>query len=531
MKKLPIGIQTFRKIIEGDYIYVDKTEYVYKLVDDAKHYFLSRPRRFGKSLLLDTIQEVFNGEKELFKGLFIYDTDYSFEKHPIIRFDMLNMENKSPELFEEAIMGKLINHAAAEEISTFGRSPGMVFESLLESLHKKYGKRVVVLIDEYDKPILDNIENTEIADANRQIIRSVFNRLKSCDRNIEFTFITGVSKFTKVSLFSDLNHLIDLTMSKEYAGICGIPVEELGTYFGEYIKDLENSDVLKNIDDIHDEILHWYDGYSWDGKSHLINPFSLLNFFNEKRFYSFWFASGSPSFLIKLFKNKPSSFLALKDLSMSELAMDSFDIHNLSAVPLLFQTGYLTVKNVISEWGSSPFYAMEMPNREVSEAFNLQIIAGFTEAELMTTQSMHGQIKTALETGELQKIVPTLRSLFASIPYQLHVNAEAYYHSIFLAMMTLLNFEIHAELSVAGGSIDAVLELDDRVYVCEFKYVDCKHDASDETKRKLFDKALGDAINQIKEKGYSKKFEGSGKLIHHIALAFLGRDNIEMLAG
>ena len=528
MKNIPLGIQSFRKIVEGDYVYVDKTQYIYDLINSVCHYFLSRPRRFGKSLLLDTISEVFSGDKELFKGLYIYDSDHNFEMHPVIRLDMSNIANKTPEVLEKELMISLRKRAKEEsiEIDTDYDTPSTIFKTLIVALHIKYNKRVVVLIDEYDKPILDHLVDLETAEANRQVLRSFYGILKSMDPYLKFTFITGVSKFTKTSIFSELNNLLDITLTKRYANICGIETEDLEKYFGEHIKHLSTLDDFKRFDSIHGGILDWYDGYSWDGNTRLINPFSLLSFFLQNRFSSFWYSSGTPTFLIKLIKENPSSFLSLSDFEISERSLDTFDIRKMSITPLLFQTGYLTIEERRFR-GDSESYVLRMPNLEVKEAFYLGIIAEFTE-NIDYTETAYWRIKESLEEGDLERMLLILRSLFASIPYQLHIRREAYYHSIFIALMNVLGFSLSAEESTSTGRIDAVLELDDKVYIIEFMYRDCSPEATPEAKAKLFQEALDEGINQIKNMGYSKKYSASDKKVYHVAFAFLGRDDIEM---
>ena len=527
MRKLPLGIQSFRKIVEGDYVYVDKTPYIYDLINSYSYYFLSRPRRFGKSLLLDTIGEIFHGTRELFKGLWIYGSDYSFEKHPVIRFDMSNIPNKSSAVLEASLVEELISLAHKEDININGSEPGILFKRLIERLQDKYGKRVVVLIDEYDKPILDHLNDIETADGNRQVLRGFFGILKSMDPHLRFTFITGVTKFTKTSIFSGLNNLRDITMAEDYANICGIPAESLDEYFGEFIAGLAKHSRFKRFDSIPDAILAWYDGYTWDGETRLLNPFSLLNFFADKKFGCYWYASGTPGFLLDIIKKKPESYLSLKDPRITEIMLDAFDVDKIDLEPLLFQTGYLTVREVIQTKGP-PIYALDIPNFEVRDAFSMQIVSALTESGDVRTGQAQMDISAALEAGDLQKMLDIMRGLFASIPYQLHVNVEAYYHSIFYAIMTLLGFDMDVEVTTSRGRVDAVLELEDKVYVMEFKYMKCPADASEEDRQKLFDTALGEGMSQIDERGYGDKYIGSGKTIYKAAFAFLGRDNIEM---
>jgi hypothetical protein len=385
----------------------------------------------------------------------------------------------------------------------------------------------VVLIDEYDKPILDQISRIEVAEGNREVLRGFYGVLKSMDPFLRLTFITGVTKFTKTSVFSGLNNLRDITMAEEYANICGIAIEDLDTYFGEHIEDLKTLDRFKQYESVRDEILFWYDGYSWDGETRVINPYSLLSFFTGKKFSGFWYASGTPKFLLDLIRKRPDGYMGLNNLEMGEWELDTFDIQRIEAGPLLFQTGYLTVKETLP--GQVPaVYLLDVPNFEVRMAFNLHILAEFTESGSSLAGASYRRIKESLETGDLQKMLGTLKSLFASIPYEIHMKHEYYYHSIFYAIMNLLGFDIDAEVSVSGGRVDAVLELGDKVYVMEFKYEGCDKDASPEAKQKLFDKALEEGLKQIEDRGYARKYEGSGKEIYQAAFAFLGRDDIEM---
>ena len=527
MKRIPVGIQTFRKIIEGDYVYVDKTQHIYNLVTGAKYYFLSRPRRFGKSLLLDTIGEVFRGERELFKGLWIYESDYDFVKHPVIRVDMSSLSTTNSAIFEYSLSEEIRTQANREGFRTLEGDSALLFKQLIGDLYNKYNQHVVVLIDEYDKPILDHIDDIDAAEENRKVLRSFYGILKSMDPMLRFTFFTGVSRFTKTSVFSELNNLTDISMVEKYADICGIPADSLEEHFGEHIANLHNYDAFKHYGDIAKEILAWYDGYTWDGKKRLLNPFSILSLFATNKIGAFWYSSGSTKILIDLIKMKPESLLSLKNLEMSDRALETFDINRMELEPLLFQTGYLTVKDVIYQIGPS-VYRLDIPNLEVREALNLQVLAELTQSGITLADSSHRKIGDALRTGDLQKMLELLRGLFAAIPYELHVKVEAYYHSIFYAVMTLLGFDMDAEVSTSRGRIDAVLELEDKVYVMEFKYADCPIDASAEFKRQLFDDTLAKAIEQIDQMGYADRYQGSGKTIIKAALAFLGRDEIEM---
>ena len=527
VKKLPLGIQNFREIIDGDYVYVDKTQHIYNLLNDAKYYFLSRPRRFGKSLLLDTIAEVFKGDKELFKGLWIYGSDYAFKKHPVIRLDMSGMAHKTPDVLDESISFYLKMRYAAEGFNYKESISFNAFMELILLLHGKYGERVAVLVDEYDKPILEHIDDIGTADKNRKFLGGLYGTMKSMDPYLRFVFVTGVTKFTKTSIFSGLNNLKDITMSEDYAEICGIPIGDLDLYFNEHIEHMSTNKRLRKHGNIANEILAWYDGYSWDGETRLLNPYSLLNALSDRKFKRYWYATGTPTFLINMIKNKPETYLSLKNLKITEDMLDTFEIEKIEPEPLLFQTGYLTIKDVTDSTGP-PVYILDIPNHEVRDAFSMQIVSTLTKSGDIRAGLAKMEIGAALESGDLHKTLDMLRGLFASIPYELHVNEEAYYHSIFYAVMTLLGFDMDVEVSASRGRVDAVLELSDKVYVMEFKYKKCRQDAGEDEKKNLSDSVLFDALKQINDRGYCDKYKGSGKTIFKAAFAFLGRDDIEM---
>jgi hypothetical protein len=375
MKRLPVGIQSFAKIIDGDYVYVDKTRFIYDLINGASYYFLSRPRRFGKSLLLDTISEAFKGNKELFRGLWIYESGYEFIKHPVVRIDMGNISNETTEVLKGSLVSDLRRKIKAEELDINDGHPADMFKQLIEDLSVKYGQKVVVLIDEYDKPILDQLARLDVAENNREFLRGFYGILKSMDPNLRFTFITGVTKFARTAIFSGLNNLLDITLSKKYANICGITINDLKAYFDDRLVYLSTHKDFASIRSVHDEILNWYDGYSWDGENRVINPFSLLSFFELERFAEFWYASGSPKFLIELIKKDPSIYASIDNSIVTEFMLDSADLDKLDPESLMFQSGYLTIKNIDFS-NIAPTFYLSIPNREVRQAFNLHIISG-----------------------------------------------------------------------------------------------------------------------------------------------------------
>jgi len=376
MKDLPIGIQTFRKIIDGGYIYADKTRYIYNLLKGTNCYFLSRPRRFGKSLLLDTIAEALSGDKGLFRGLWIYDSDYDFKKYPVIRLDMTQMETGSADALKESLYDQINEYIEGENFQISTKLLARRFRSLILSLHRKYGERVAVLVDEYDIPVLDHITEIETAEANRTVIKNFFRVLKGLDAHLHFVFFTSVSKFTRTSLFSELNNLQDITMSNDYANICGFTHTDLTELFSGHLKAMNGIGILPPLsewgaDSIREQIYNWYDGYSWDGETRVFNPFSLLNFFKAKRFKAYWFESGSPGFLIKLIRQDPANYRNADGAVMNEAALDAMDIGSLSAVSLMFQTGYLTIGKIEQQINRLARYTLVTPNLEVRAAFSI----------------------------------------------------------------------------------------------------------------------------------------------------------------
>ena len=527
MKKLPLGIQNIKEIIEGNYVYIDKTQYIYDLINSAKYYFLSRPRRFGKSLLLDTIGEVFLGNKELFKGLWIYDSDYDFAEYPIVRLDMIGIANDTPEILNKAIMSYLKHYYEKEGFNFNESSSAEVFRNLIFYLNQKYNKKVVVLIDEYDHPILNRLSNKELATANQGVIRDVYGVLKSMDAYLKFVFLTGVSKFARTAVFSGLNQLRDITMAEDYAGICGVPVKDLDKYFGEHIDNLIKLNRFKD-NDIREKILKWYDGYSWDAKTKMLNPWALLYFFFEKQFENFWYITGSPKFLIDLILKSPERYLYLKNLVLDKKDLDAFNIEMMPIESILFQTGYLTIVDIIENKGAGRNYVLDMPNFEVKDALNQHVMTALVHSDDVLTGNTKRQIRKALQEGDLNSVLDLLRSLFASIPYELHIRAEAYYHTVFYVVMTVLGFNIKTEVSTARGRIDAVLETNDHIYIFEFKYVNTDKNITPEESGEKIKEATTAGLTQIKERGYHEPYINSGKQIHLAAFAFLGRDNIGM---
>ena len=364
--KLPIGIQTFREIREKGYYYVDKTDHARRLVEGGKYYFLSRPRRFGKSLLVDTLQELFEGNEELFRGLAVHgEWDWS-ARHPVVRLDFSGGEFGDPDGVREDVEDQL---EATERLAGLEASPvraSIRFRRLIRTLHERTGQQVVVLVDEYDKPILDALSKPEVAWANRDFLRSLYGAIKACDRHLRFVFLTGVSKFSKVSLFSGLNNLRDVTLDPRYSAICGYTETDLDAVFGPELPGLDR-----------DEIRRWYNGYNWRGAEKVYNPFDVLLLFDMREFGAHWFETGTPTFLIETLLRHGVASPDLDGLSATDDLLSAFDVDEISAEALLFQTGYLTIVGE-DEFDGEQLYRLGYPNHEVRKSLNARLLRAMT---------------------------------------------------------------------------------------------------------------------------------------------------------
>ena len=501
MKELPIGIQTFSKLIKGNYLYVDKTKEIHQLfAKGGEYYFMSRPRRFGKSLLLSTLEEIFSGNKELFKGLWIYDK-IKWEKFPVIHIDFSGLKYGSKDELMETLDYLLDENAKKYKLKLTGKGYDKRFKELITELSKK-GK-VVILIDEYDKPIIDFIEKKQVATDNRDILRNFYSTIKGADKYIKFAFITGVSKFSKVSVFSGLNNLNDITLDDNYSAMLGYTDAELTGYFEQETTNMANHmGVKKNF--LLGHIRKWYNGYSWDGKNFVYNPFSILLLFSKKTFDNYWFTTGTPTFLTQLIRSKNIDVTAYENLKVGSFIFESFDIENIEVASLLFQTGYLTIKE--KRMGRFPKmdYWLNYPNREVKEAFLRHLLKEYTERNFIEGTKVIDNLSSALEENNVPGFVETLQSLFASIPYNIFISdKESYYHTIIYLVLTLTGLTVNAEVQTNQGRIDAVLETQKNIYIMEFK--------------------LGtslEALNQVKDKKYYQKYLSSRKEITVIGIGF-----------
>ena len=485
MQNLPIGIQDFRKIRENDYLYVDKTELLYQLTLN-NYYFLSRPRRFGKSLLLSTLKELFSGSQELFKGLWIEDKWNWATSHPVIHLKTSSIDYQRLGLY--AALSKEMGEIATElsivlkEIDLKDR-----FKELIKKAAKD--KKVVILVDEYDKPIIDYLGDSDKIKENKAVLKEFYSVIKDADPYIRFLFITGVSKFTKVSIFSDLNNLEDISLSSYMNDVVGITQKEMEDNFKPFLTETAEN-LNETPEKLLNDIRNWYNGYNWLGKNTLYNPFSLLSFFKKKQFQNFWFETGTPTFLIEeVTKRRKFNF---SEVQSGYSGLSDFNTDNLSPTTLLFQTGYLTIKEYNPKF---QMYTLGYPNEEVQSSLLQHLIGAYRFENASESTPLVVQMYNALHEKDVEKnieeFVNIINTAFATIPYDLWRGAtELHYHALVHLTFSLLGTYMQSEVHSAKGRCDAIVQTPQYIYAFEFK----------------LDESAEIALQQIEDKGYLTPF-------------------------
>jgi hypothetical protein len=502
LKNLPLGISTLSLLLESNGIYVDKTEYAYNLIKQPGRFFLSRPRRFGKSLFVDTLKEIFEGNQKLFEGLFIYDKWDWTKKYPVIKFDFAEGILKSEKDLNEKIHEILFLNEKNLGVTTVNKSISGRFAEIIKGAREKYGERAVVLVDEYDKPLLDNIHNPEMAKEIRSGLKNLYSVLKSQDANLQFIFMTGVTKFSKVNLFSGLNQLKDITLSKFYSSICGYTDKDLEEYFSEHLSGSDPEKVRK-----------WYNGYNWTGQESVYNPYDILLFLSEDfSFQNYWFETGTPTFLIELFKKHQYFLPNLENVQVTREVLDAFDVDYIDPIALLFQSGYLTIKDTYID-DQEQIFNLKIPNREVRQALNSQFISGYAGLTSLKLDSRL-QMKKELSTGDVTSLIKTIKGLFAGIPWRNFTNNdlanfEGYYASVLYAFFASINAQVIPEDITNHGQADMTIIFRNHIYVMEIKVVDNLPEGNNK------------ALQQIIQMNYAEKYRNrEGITVHELGLVF-----------
>ncbi len=500
MRRLPISIQDFAELRQGDYLYVDKTEQIHALMQTGKLLFLARPRRFGKSLLITTLREIFRGKRELFHGLWIED-QLDWAEYPVLLFNFNDINYREQSL-ASALDQYIIRLANQAGITLTAENYKDKFLELIVILSDQ--ERVVLLIDEYDKPITDLLENEAKVQEHIETLKNLYSVLKSTEADhIHFALFTGVSKYGKLSVFSDLNNLLDITLDSRFATLLGYTEPELETYFADYLARLATTQGLDQTQ-LLARVRFWYDGYSWDGTSRLYVPYSTLILFEQQTFGNHWFATATPTFLLKLLRTQQLPAYELETIDADTAFMNSADVDQISVQSLLFQTGYLTVKQVHLSVHGEPIYTLGYPNYEVQQAFQRHLLAEYLNISTgRVSTTILTRLQKVLNTQDVETFIHILQSVFAAIPNTLFLPQEAYYHSVVYLLLELLGFQIDVEQLTNRGRIDAVLELTDVIYIVEFKM-----------------STAAIALEQIRSRDYALAYQNHGKPILLLGIAF-----------
>jgi hypothetical protein len=499
--KYPIGIQNFEKIRNDGYVYVDKTELIYKLADTGSYYFLSRPRRFGKSLLISTMEAYFSGRKELFRGLAIEKLEQKWTKYPILHLDLNTAKYTDLDSLDH-----VLNDALTAWEQLYGTSPSEVtlelrFKGIVQRACEKTGERVVILVDEYDKPMLQAIGNEQLQDEYRATLKAFYSVLKTQDGYIKFAFLTGVTKFGKFSVFSDLNNLMDISMDNRYIDICGISEKELHTYFDMSVTELaEANDMGQQT--CYDKLKEQYDGYHFEEDTEgIYNPFSVLNTFAKNKFRDYWFETGTPSFLVELLKHSDYNLNDLQEEQLSADMLNSIDSMSRNPVPIIYQSGYLTIKGYNKEFN---LYRLGFPNKEVENGFINYLLPFYTPVEEQKSAFFISNFIMDVRKGEVDAFMERLQTMFADTDYQITGKMEKYFQNAMYVIFKLMGFYTEVERTTSRGRIDVLIKTKDYIYVMELK----------------LDGTADEALKQIDDKGYATPFATDPRQLYKIGVNF-----------
>ncbi|HLJ31691.1 MAG TPA: AAA family ATPase [Candidatus Babeliales bacterium] len=503
MRKLPVDISTFSELRTSNYVYVDKTEYAYRLITGGRRFFLSRPRRFGKSLFISTLKEILTVNKMLFDDLWIGKSDYHWQEYGVINLDFSIFAVDNIVALEENLQNALLYIAETYQIvldNTLTQS-NLILKNLVTELYKKFG-RVAVLVDEYDSPILKALKNEALAIVVRDKIQQFFTTIKGLDAHIQFVFITGVTSFAKAGLFSGINNLQIITLQDPYAAICGYSDQEIDNYFKDYIAAWAEKE-HQAYDDLRQQIKLWYDGYHFgENVVAVYNPFSFMNALHIQKFKNFWFQSGTPTFLVEILKKESSTFDSQAPFRMSEDALAIFDVGVTPLVTLMFQAGYLSISSYDRY---SELYTLDYPNVEVRRSFQKYLLEVFAHINSIQAERLSSELKIAFMKEHIDDVITLIKRLFAHVPYQLHIKEEKFYHALLMMVCVGAGIKAQSEYSISHGRIDLVLDFPEIIYVIEIK----------------FNQSAEIALAQIEERRYYERFMiNNNKHIMLLGLAF-----------
>lgn len=498
--KYPIGIQDFVKLRQGGFAYVDKTKFVYKLADEGSYYFLSRPRRFGKSLFLSTLEAYFLGRKELFEGLAIYDMEKEWKSHPIFYIDLNTANFRDDKSLYEVLNSHVSVWEEMYGAREYETTLALRFKGVIARAAEKEGRGVVILIDEYDKPILQTLRNQELQEKHRSLLKSFYSVLKTQDRYIRFAFITGVTKFGKVSVFSDLNNLMDISMDQRYISICGMTQDELLYNFREGIEQLGEA-YGDTEEETLDKLKIRYDGYHFEENTvGIYNPFSVLNTLAKLRYKDYWFETGTPTFLVDLLKMHNYRLLDITREKVSGDVINSIDSMSTNPIPVIYQSGYLTIKGYDERFKK---YRLGFPNKEVEEGFLNFLLPLYTSAG-NNSPFMVDEFVQDVESGNPERFMQRMKAFFADTSYQVVGNAELYFQNAMYLVFKIMGFYTQVERPTSDGRIDAVIQTPDYIYIIE-----CK-----------LDRTADEALRQINESDYAAPFAMDKRRIYKIGVNF-----------
>ncbi len=511
LRKLPLDLSTFRIMRESNYLYVDKTRHAYNLITQGRRYFLSRPRRFGKSLLVSTLKEILKGNRALCHGLWIDESDYAWKEHGVIALDFSQYNIKDQASFNKGICRALSRIAQEYQlnISVDCEDASFALLEVVEALYERY-HHVAILIDEYDNPILHALKKIDRARDIRDEMQQFFRTLKGLDEKINFIFITGVTSFAKAGLFSGMNNLRVISLDERFADICGYTDAEIDTYFSGYIREWADKEKLP-YDDLRSQIRSWYNGYHFGVQTASVyNPFSCMYALEQKTFANFWFQSGTPTFLVeelqKEYHKNGETIFNLDKFSLTEDALGIFDVGATPIPSLMFQTGYLTITGYDK---NTELYQLGYPDYEVKTALQKHILGIFTKFDIITTDTIAVKIREALTSKNIEELVFLLKQLITKVPYQIHMKQEAFYHALLQVIFGAAGINAQSEYSISHGRIDLVLNLTALIYVIEVK----------------FNQSPEIALKQIEERKYYEVFLDRKKQIILVGLDFKREPN------